>query len=120
MKISRIAGVAVALAALLPVSLMAQEGAKKKGPPADAFMGVVKSVDATAKSVTVENKKSAETKTFTITDKTKITIDKAEKTLADLTEGLRVQVRPTKKGDTAAAISGSTAAPKGGGKKKAE
>lgn len=121
MKISRIAGVALALAALFPVAVLAQEAGaeKKKGPPANAFMGAIKSVDATAKTITIENKKTSETKTFAVTDKTKIKIDGADKTLADLTEGLRVSVVPNKKGDAAQSISGKTAAAKGGGKKKA-
>lgn len=122
MKMRYFAGAAMALAALIPLSAFSQDAAgaekKKKGPPANAVMGVVKSVDASAKTVTVENKKANETKTFTVTDKTKIKIDGAEKTLADLTEGLRVTVVPNKKGDAASSINGRTAAPKGGGKKK--
>jgi hypothetical protein len=119
MKISRIAGLAVVLAALVPAAMYAQapaEGAKKKGPP--AFAGVVKSVDATAKTVTIENKKTSESKTFKVTDKTKIKIDEAEKTLADLTPGLRVRISQGKDPEVAAAINGSTAPPKGKGPKK--
>lgn len=121
MKMAYFAGAAMALAALIPLSAMSQDatgGEKKKGPPANAVMGVVKSVDATAKTVTVEDKKAATTKTFAVTEKTKIKIDKVDKTLADLTEGLRVTVVPNKKGDAAMSINGNTAAAKGGGKKK--
>jgi hypothetical protein len=122
MKMAYFAGAALALAALIPLSALSQDatgGEKKKGPPANAVSGVVKSVDASANTVTVEVK-GGEAKTFTVNDKTKIKIDKADKTLADLTEGLRVMVVPSKKGDAAMMINGSTAAPKGkgGGKKK--
>jgi hypothetical protein len=120
MKMAYFAGAAVALAALIPLSALSQDatgGEKKKGPPANAVMGVVKSVDASAKTVTVEAK-GGEAKTFTVTEKTKIKVDKADKTLADLTEGLRVTVVPGKKGDTAMSINGNSAAAKGGGKKK--
>lgn len=114
------AGAALALAALIPLSALSQDatgGEKKKGPPANAVMGVVKSVDASAKTVTVEPK-GGEAKTFSVSEKTKIKIDGADKTLADLTEGLRVTLVPNKKGDAAQSISGRTAAAKGGGKKK--
>lgn len=124
MKAKYFFGVATALACLMPLCGMSQDaagGEKKKGPPANAVIGVVKSVDATAKTITVDEKKSGESKTFKVGEKTKIKIDGADKTLADLQAGQRVTLVPNKKGDAAGSINVRTAAAKGkGGKKKAE
>ncbi len=86
---------AVALMALFVVSTFSQaaeDGEKKK---ANAVAGVVKAIDADAKTitVTVKVKKESEDKTYSLTDKTKVTIDGEKKTLADVKEGAQVQCR---------------------------
>jgi len=126
MKAKYLLGAAVALAGLIPLCGLSQDAAgvekKKKGPPENAVVGVVKSVDATAKTVTVDERKTNESKTFTVGEKTKIKIDGQDKTLADLAAGQRVILVPNKKkGDLANSINVRTAAAKGkGGKKKAQ
>ena len=75
------------------------EKPEKKKPTTASIKGVVKSVDASAGTITitVKNKKESEDKTFAAKD-AKIQINGEAKTLADVTEGLEVTVKLSEDG----------------------
>ena len=88
----------------------------KPVPPAqlEVFNGKIKSMDATAKTITVVGGKTE--KTFVIDDSTKITKGKDTVALADLKEGANVIIEAKKGGDKLIAstirVTPMTAAPK--------
>jgi len=102
----------IALALMVSIPCMAQAKGNKGDKP---YHGKVTAVDATANTITVENKKTSESKTFKAAD-AKVTVDGAPGKLADITVGMKakVTVNPTTP-DTATAIDASTH--KKGGKK---
>lgn len=69
--------------------------AEKPKPKVKQVTGEVKAVDAVAKTITVAKKvkDKVEETIVTITDKTKIILDKEKKTLADVKVGDKVTVR---------------------------
>lgn len=70
----------------------------KKAPKVTQVTGEVKAVDAAAKTITVAKKvkgKVDEETVVAVDDKTKITLDKEKKTLADVKAGDKVTVKYT-------------------------
>jgi len=70
---------------------------KKAAPKVMQVTGEVKAVDAAAKTITVAKKVKGkvEETVVTVDDKTKITLDKEKKTLADVKAGDKVKVKYT-------------------------
>lgn len=97
----------VAVAALLVAApvLCAQDQAQK----AQGVQGVVKSVDASAGTITLTVKK--EDKTFNVAKDVRVRIEGESKTLADVKPGARARLRLSEDGKTVLAIN------VGGGKK---
>lgn len=95
----------IALALMVSIPCMAQAKGNKGGDK--PFHGKVTAVDATANTITVESKKSAESKTFKAAD-AKITVDGAAGKLADITVGMKAKVTVGTTPDTATAIDAST------------
>jgi len=88
-----VVAVAVALAFALP--LRAEDQAKPEKPKQHQFTGEIMKVDAAAKSITLKNSKGEE-KTFSLTDKAKIsTKDKETAELSDLKVGDKVTAHYT-------------------------
>jgi len=82
----------VAVGLAFASTTFAAEKAEKAKPASHDFTGVIESVDATANTVIV--KKKDESKTFSVTEKTKYaTADKPEAALADLKQGDKVKVQ---------------------------
>ena len=91
------------------------DGGGKKPPKAKPTTYTVKSVDATAKTVTVNSgAEGAADETITVADDTKIRINGEDKALADLTADMKVQV--TK--DDAGKVTSIEVPPAKGEKKK--
>lgn len=86
------------LFAITSVSLAVEEKAvTAEKPKVKQVTGEVKAVDTKAKTVTVTKtvKGKAEETTVVVDDKTKITMDKEQKTLADVKVGDKVRVKYT-------------------------
>jgi hypothetical protein len=80
------------------------QAAKNKS---DGTKGKITAVDD--KSITVENKKSSETKTFKIDDKTTISVDGADnKKASDLKAGMRADVTAGDQPDVAKSITATS------------
>jgi uncharacterized protein DUF5666 len=94
--------VAILLATLV-FSVPTLSFAKKN---ADGTKGKVTKVDE--KSITVDNKKSGDSKTFTVDANTKIKIDDADGKITDVKVGDKVAVTAGDKPDVAATITVST------------
>lgn len=75
------------------MSLYAEDAPAKKGP---GIRGSISAIDTQASTVTIAGK-NGESTTLTVNDKTKISIDKKDATLADLKVGDKVGVRAEEK-----------------------
>jgi hypothetical protein len=97
----------VALAALFVVASLSQAADKGDKKKAGGVAGTVKSVDASAKTITVsvKNKKETEDKTFAVADDVKVTINGESKTLGDVEEGAKARFKLSEDGKTVMAIS---------------
>lgn len=93
----------MALFVVATFSPAAEKADKKK---AKGVSGTVKSVDATAKTitVTVKVKKESQDKTLSVSDDAKVTIDGEKKTLADVNVGAKAQMKLSEDGQTVMAI----------------
>lgn len=80
--------------------------AKDKTDKAAGFRGNVTKVDD--KSITVDNKKSSESKTFAVEESTKVKVDGAEAKIADVKVGMHASVTAGEKPDVAASITATT------------
>ena len=102
----------IQLTAVLIAMLLAFPSASfaKKG---GGFAGSVTTVDASAKTITVSDKKAGAEKTFTVTDSTKITVAGTSATLADLTAGTKVTVTTGSSDTEADTITAAKAGKKG-------
>ena len=102
----RIRVAAVALMALFVVATFspaADKGDKKK---AKGVGGIVKSVDANTKTITitVKVKKESQDKTLSVADDAKVTIDGEKKSLSDVKEGAKARCKLSEDGKTVTAI----------------
>lgn len=96
---------AAALTLLLFAGLTAPQAAFAKGHAkiqAAAQHGKVAAVDASAGTITLHNKKEGD-KTYTVTSKTRIKVNKAKAALVDVLVGMKAAVRSSD-GTTALAI----------------
>ncbi len=96
---------AAALALLLFAGVTAPQSAFAKGhakAQAAAQHGTVAAVDASAGTLTLHNKKDGD-KTYSVTSKTRIKVNKAKAALADVLVGMKAAVR-SNDGTTALAI----------------
>jgi Cu/Ag efflux protein CusF len=94
MKKLLLSSVAVAVALAFTLPLRAEE-AKPEKPKQHQFTGEITKVDAAAKSISLKNSKGEE-KTFTLTDKAKVsTKDKEVAELGDLKVGEKVTAHYT-------------------------
>jgi hypothetical protein len=81
--------------------------AKEKADKAAGFHGKVTKVDD--KSITVDNKKASESKTYTVDDSTKVKVDGADAKIADVKVGMTATVTTGgDKADVAASITATT------------
>lgn len=93
----------IALFVVAAISHAADKADKKKGK---GVAGTVKSVDASAKSITltVKVKKETSDKTFAVADDAKVSINGEEKSLSDIEAGAKVQCKVSEDGQTVTAI----------------
>lgn len=108
-----------ALASAFLISVPSMAFAKKSGKAAHragAYAGKVTAVDATAKTITVTHGKGGESKAFTVTDGTTITVNGGAGKLADITTSMHARVTEGSTIGSAASI--EAGAGKHGKKKK--
>ena len=94
------------LVAAFVFTVPAMTVAQNKTDKAAGFHGKVSKVDD--KSITVDNKKSAESKTFTVDESTKVKVDGADAKIADVKVGATANVTVGDKPDVAATITVTT------------
>lgn len=106
--ISCFALISAALIAMPCASFAGKNG--RGGQNSSDFRGKVTAVDASAKTITVQQnpKRGGEAKTFTVTDATKITVDGKDGALANITTSMRASVTPGTPETTAATIVATT------------
>lgn len=97
--------VALLLAAFV-FTVPAMSVAKDKADKAAGFHGKVTKVDD--KSITVDNKKTSESKTYSVEESTKVKVDGAEAKIADVKVGMTATVAAGEKPDVAASITATT------------
>ena len=105
------------------IALPCASFAGKKGGGGE-IKGKIEQVDTTAKTITISLKSkgkkggdsgaSSDTKTFTVTDSTKITLDGKDAKLADLASKMEAKVTPGTSDNTAASIEATTKSKKKG------